>query len=198
MSRYAHLLELIDEHKPRSIIEVGVWNGANAIRMIKQALKHHDTVTYTGYDLFEDATAETDTKEFNVKGHNSVKAVAAYIRAETGISPLLIKGDTNETLKLTVADFVFLDGGHSVETIKHDYEMLATSNVVVFDDYYTDGPDTSKYGCNFLFEKFETGKTPIEYSDFCKQFNFSNKTFNILPTKDLVRGGGFTQLVVVV
>ena len=66
MSRYAQLLELIDKHKPRTLIEIGVWNGANAIRMINQALKYHDSVEYTGYDLFEDATSETDSKEYDV------------------------------------------------------------------------------------------------------------------------------------
>ena len=179
MSRYAQLLELIDKHKPKALIEIGVWNGTNAIRMINQALKYHDSVEYTGYDLFEDATSETDSKEFNVKSHNQVKAVAAYIKAETGIVPNLIKGNTNETLSLdTVADFVFLDGGHSVSTIALDYAAVKNSRVVVLDDYYTDGVDTSKYGCNSLVD---TLSLPHE----------------ILPPKDPVKGGGYTQLVVI-
>lgn len=183
MSRYDALLRLIDKYKPESIIEIGVWNGANAIRIINQALKYHPAITYTGYDLFEDATSETDTKEFNVKGHNSAKAVAAYIRAETGITPTIIKGDTNETLKLgTVVDFVFLDGGHSIETIANDYAMVQGSKVIVLDDYYTpdergESPDINIYGCNQLL------KTIAKYE--------------VIPDKDRVRGGGFTQLVVV-
>lgn len=183
MSRYLQLLELIDQYKPKSIIEIGVWNGQNAIRMINRARAHHQNVTYTGYDLFEDATAETDKKEFNVKGHNHVKAVAAEIKAATGITPTLIKGDTNQTLKPnTVADFVFLDGGHSVETIASDYERVKASKVVVLDDYYTPEvngacPDTKKYGCNNLVGAIDGGR--------------------ILPAKDPVKGGGYTQLVVV-
>ena len=175
MSRYDHLLELIDEHKPSSLVEIGVWNGANAIRMIKRALRHNTKITYTGYDLFEDMTEELDAKEFNVKGHNSVRAVAAYIKAETGVIPNLVKGNTRNMLPPTVADFVFLDGGHSIGTIESDYNRVANSKVVVLDDYYTDGPDTSKFGCNFLVKD----------------------TWQILPTKDPVRGGGYTQLVVV-
>lgn len=176
MSRYDELLELIDKYKPQSIVEIGVWNGANAIRMIKRA-QRYNKVTYTGYDLFEDATEETDLKEFNVKGHNRVRAVAAYIAAETGVQPNLIKGDTNQTLQMGVeADFVFLDGGHSVGTIKHDYECVCLSKVVVLDDYYTDGPDTNKFGCNNLVYTF-----PHELGQI----------------KDPVKGGGFTQLVVV-
>lgn len=181
MSRYDDLLVLIDKYKPRSIIEIGVWNGANAIRMINRAKQHHNDIEYTGYDLFEDATSETDAKEFNVKSHNQARAVAAYIQSETGVAVRLIKGDTNHTLKPgTVADFVFLDGGHSVETIGHDYEAVKTSAVIVLDDYYVDGPDINKYGCNSLVSAWIDGGDAL-----------------VLPTKDPVKGGGFTQLVVI-
>lgn len=183
MSRYAQLLELIDQHKPQRLLEIGVWNGQNAIRMIKQALRHSQEVDYQGYDLFEDMTSELDAQEFNVKGHNHLRAVQAEIRAATGIAPFLIKGNTRETLSMGVTrDFVFLDGGHSVETIKSDYERVQNSKVVVLDDYYTPDeeekvPDITKYGCNELVKTLEK--------------------YEILPIKDRVRGGGCTQLVVI-
>lgn len=178
MTRYDVLLQLIDKYKPQSIIEIGVWNGANAIRMIKQAQQHHKEISYTGYDLFEDATTETDHKEFNVKGHNNVKAVAAFIRSETGVNPSLVKGDTNLTLQPVTADFVFLDGGHSVETIGHDYNAVKDSKIVVLDDYYTGDIDITKYGCNHLVDSLQ-------------------REHEILNHKDPVKGGGFCQLVVV-
>lgn len=180
MTRYDTLLELIDKHKPQSIVEIGVWNGANAIRMINRAKQYNPDITYTGYDLFEDATQETDEKEFNVKGHNSVKAVAAYIQSETGIKPNLVKGNTHDSLTRTIADFVFIDGGHSIETISHDFEAVKFSDVVVLDDYYTGDIDTSKYGCNYLVS-------------VCSALNPE-----ILPHKDPVKGGGYCQLVVIV
>jgi predicted O-methyltransferase YrrM len=181
MSRYDHLLELIDQHKPRTICEIGVWNGANAIRMINRAAQYHQNIEYIGFDLFEDATAETDATEFNVKSHNATRAVAAYIRSETpeGTSVMLVKGDTRQTLPVgTVRDFVFLDGGHSIETIRSDYERVCGSAVVVLDDYYTDGPDIKRFGCNSLVD----GLT---------------RHIEILNTKDPVKGGGYTQLVVI-
>ena len=77
-----------------------------------------------------------------------------------------------------MADFVFLDGGHSIGTIALDYAAVKNSKVVVLDDYYTDGVDISKYGCNSLVD---TSSLPHE----------------ILPPKDPVKGGGYTQLVVI-
>lgn len=177
---------MIDECKPKRLLEVGVWNGANAIRMIRQAQKHHqpNEIEYIGYDLFEDATAEIDAKEFNVKRHNQVRAVQAEICAGAPWSSvLLVKGDTKDTLSDGMTrDFAFIDGGHSIETIASDYARLKNCPVIVLDDYYTsDGvgcPDTSKFGCNTLLKEL-------------------GRPFNILPIKDPVKGGGFTQLALI-
>jgi predicted O-methyltransferase YrrM len=184
MSRYQELLTLIDQHKPQTILEIGVWNGQNAIRMINQAAKHNQNIEYIGYDLFEEATSETDAVEFNVKGHNQVRAVEAEIRAATpkGTSIMLIKGNTRETLSHGMTrDLVFLDGGHSIETIASDYDRVNNSKIIVLDDYYSpdengDCPDITKFGCNLLV---------------------TNLPHKIMPTKDRVKGGGFTSLVVV-
>lgn len=189
MKRYKQLLQLIDLFQPKSIIETGVWNGQNALRMIYQALQHQEHVTYTGYDLFEDATAELDAKEFNVKPHNTVDAVRNEMLHVLGdlasmVTINLIKGDTNETLKRgTKADFVFIDGGHSIETIHNDFDKLRFSKVVVLDDYYTEGPDIDLYGCN------------IELVDIREGIH--RACVAILPAKDPVKGGGFTQFALV-
>ena len=55
----------------------------------------------------------------------------------------LIKGDTKQSLKqfkIKKIDFVFIDGGHSIETIKNDWlniqKLINKKSVVIFDDYY--------------------------------------------------------------
>ena len=116
--RYEKLIHFIDLFEPRTICEIGTWNGDNAIRMIRAAQKHHSAITYVGYDLFEDATSETDEKEFNVKPHASLHEVQSHIESMTGANVTLIKGDTNDTLTDGVFDFVFIDGGHSLATIE--------------------------------------------------------------------------------
>lgn len=50
----------------------------------------------------------------------------------------LVKGDTKKTLtEQKDFDIAYLDGGHSFETVKHDYNMCKQLPVVVFDDYFT-------------------------------------------------------------
>lgn len=155
-TRYHTLLELIAVFKPQSIVEIGAWSGDNAIRMIQAAHQHHEKVDYIGYDLFEDATAQTDAEEFNVKEHHTIAEVKAKIEKACPYAEVtLIKGNTRQTLKKTIRDFVFIDGGHSVETILNDYQMVAGSSVIVFDDFYSplpngQMPDIQKIGCNLI------------------------------------------------
>ena len=76
-------------------------------------------------------------------------------------------------------DFVWLDGGHSIETIRSDWEnikrCLTPDAVVFFDDYFEGGGiDTTVTGCNSLLAELK---------------------HEILPIKDWVIGGGTTQMV---
>lgn len=188
-TRYETLLHLISVFNPLSIVEVGTWSGHNAIRMMKQVDSYSAHSWYWGFDLFEQATAETDAIEMNVKRHNTQDDVKNYIKQHVRGEVNLIKGNTRETLnsehvKLYVsnADFAYIDGGHSIETIANDYEALKHIPVIVLDDYYTPDetgacPDVSKYGCNQLVSTL--------------------KNAYVLPHKDKVQGGGFNQYVLV-
>lgn len=184
VTRYDQLLNLIHVFQPQTFIEVGVWNGHNAIRMLKTAKQYHEFVRYTGYDLFEDGTAELDAAELNVKTHNKAEEVGKLIAEKTACDVTLIRGNTRATLAAhTYADFAFIDGGHSIETIESDYRNLMNSGIILLDDYYTPDetgacPDVNKYGCN-------------------KLVHLHIKNYRILPHKDRVQGGGFNQLVLV-
>ena len=54
-NRYEQLADLIRHYKPKSILEVGTWNGGRAIEMALAAFETQDSITYYGFDLFEDA-----------------------------------------------------------------------------------------------------------------------------------------------
>ena len=166
--RYNQILEIIEEVKPKSIVEVGVFNGERATLMAQAALKHSDAVSYVGYDLFEDATAETNSVEMNAKTNYSVGAVEARLEKFRKSLPnnktfsfSLVKGNTRETLggKEVVADFAYIDGGHTVETIDIDYKACSTCPTVVFDDYYDSQKfDLEKVGCNKLVATLKGSK----------------------------------------
>lgn len=161
-ARYSHLETLISELEPKenfSIVEVGVWNGSRAMRMSYAACKIFDSVSYTGYDLFEDITPDIINKELSnkptVSMEHTTERLNWFIR-EIIIGPEfsydLIKGDTNDTLKdkSIMADFVFIDGGHSVSTMENDYAAFKECPLVVLDDYYIgfDNAVTDRVGAN--------------------------------------------------
>lgn len=153
MSRYKRLLEIVRDEQPKHIVEIGAWNGKRAIEMMAVSNAY-----YTGFDLFEDATEETDKKEFNVKQHQSLVDVGKSIETAGFSKFSLIRGNTNKTLwetKIEPFDFCFIDGGHSVETIQNDYEWVAqnisTGGTIILDDFYD--PELGGLGCNFLEEK---------------------------------------------
>lgn len=159
--------------QPQAILEIGTWNGRRA----KNLLTICPTAKYYGFDLFEDATAETDRAEFNVKPHNALEGVKRLL---SDFDVTLFKGNTRETLATfnEPVDFVWLDGGHSIETIRSDWEnvkrCLAPDAWVFFDDYYTGPIDTETMGCNLIVRDLE---------------------HIVLPSKDPVSGGGWVQMV---
>lgn len=156
--RYDQLIALAAQKKPDVLIEIGTHKGARA-RLLKAHCKR-----YYGFDLWEAGSDATDKRESNGKGR-STKAQAEAALAGSEFE--LIAGDTRKTLNAfwerstgrfgTKADFVFIDGGHSIETIASDWgwirQMLNPGAVVVFDDWYE--PQRRGFGCNAIVSGIE-------------------------------------------
>ena len=194
--RYKQLADIVRHYKPQTIVETGTWNGGRAIEMALAAFEHTDKVHYTGFDLFEDATEESDEYEMNTKPHNMVEAVSQRLtefaekmkEKDKDFTFNLYKGDTKETLpackEAQEADFAYIDGGHSYETVKSDYENLNKVPIMVFDDFFSKDkegnlPDEKNMGVNKLIKEMEAyGKV-------------------VLPSQDRVLGGGVTHLAFV-
>lgn len=153
MDRYVQLLDVIEREKPRHICEIGTWNGQNAIRMIQAAAKFRPMkdIYYQGFDLFEQMTGEQFVRELSKHGY-PIEVVQRRLDA-TGANIELIAGDTKETISdmYGLNDFIFVDGGHSEETIENDgsaaLECVSDSGVIIFDDYYHEGKPEGM-GCN--------------------------------------------------
>lgn len=188
-TRYYQLIDLIDEHKPKTIIEVGTHHGDRACGMIEAALDHHGSaVTYAGYDLFDLELKGVSRRERwtrpRVKLNDVQNRLEEMRKQFAGAFEFrLIAGDTRDILPIRAVDFAFIDGGHSIDTIQSDYNQLKRSHVVVLDDYYSRDhtgacADVTKTGCNRLVR--------------------SLKNTTVLPIANLIAGGGEVRMVSIV
>ena len=157
-------LERISYHKPKNFLEIGVFCGVTARNTCDFLKKiNGDTFNYIGIDLFGgDKNTPTDEIEpkflLNQKFSNPLKNIYYNLLLRENLNSIssvkkfldkyknnikLIAGDTNSVLAsidLNKIDFIFLDGGHSYETVTNDLEILYKSlngkkAVVLCDDY---------------------------------------------------------------
>ena len=158
-----NFLSLVEEYKPKNVLEIGVFCGVTS-RNICELLKTNfgSDFRYYGLDLFGSTkTSSVDEIEpkflENQKFSNPLKTIYYnFIKKENLNSKIsvqnflkkfsqnieLIKGDTRVTLEkvpLSEIDFVFLDGGHSYDTVLSDlqklYENMKKNSKIVCDDF---------------------------------------------------------------
>ena len=123
--RYSNLLFYILLPRPKSILEVGVYDGRRALQMLEAARIFNNQIKYYGFDLFEDFSKFSNIleKELSKKPKNQL-VIRNNLRRIANV--ILYKGLTKKTLKnftkknSAKIDFVFIDGGHSIKTIKND------------------------------------------------------------------------------
>ena len=217
-SRYKQLADLVRFYKPTTILETGTWNGGRAIEMALAAFQKTDEVHYIGYDLFEDATTETDHEEFNVKPHNTLEAVHKRLvefsehvkeKEKKEFTFQLTKGNVRETLlkkDTKDVDFALIGSGNSIETVQTEYEILKDVPVVIGDHYFTKEseedesmPPKKYHGVKNVFDSVKTKKVDQKETTKDGWTSFDEKSTtrkHLLPSQDKVAGGGHTHLVV--
>ena len=171
-ARYKNLTDIVRRHECKRIVEIGVFDGVHSAQMIAAALQYHEPndVVYFGFDLFEDMSLEMLEKEFSKRPYRM-----DFIRRSlefSGAHIFLFKGNTKDTLpapldKLRGVDFVFIDGGHSEETIASDWrnveKIMGADTIVIFDDYYIDPPPKMDgIGCNALIDGLDRARYHVE------------------------------------
>ena len=158
-----NFLSLVEEYKPKNVLEIGVFCGVTS-RNICELLKENfgSDFRYYGLDLFGSTkTSSVDEIEpkflENQKFSNPLKTIYYnFIKKENLNSKIsvenflkkfsqnieLIEGDTRVTLEkvpLSEIDFVFLDGGHSYDTVLSDlqklYDNMKNNSKIVCDDF---------------------------------------------------------------
>ena len=155
------LLKLISKYKPINFLEVGILEGATSRNVCELLNKiHKGNFTFTGIDLFGIDLLDNNTKEFTpisnkisnpfkwfffkfilrIEPHS--KKGVEFLLKKFGNSANILKGYSDQILQqinLKKIDFVFLDGGHSYDTVKMDLQILISkldkNGVIVCDDY---------------------------------------------------------------
>jgi predicted O-methyltransferase YrrM len=153
-----HFLNEIASSKPRNFLEIGVFHGVTA-RNVCELLHsiHGNNFKYVGLDLFGESIENISEVIPNTKFNNPLKEVYfKYILRQDPYSIVavasllkkfkenihLIKGNSNNLLKkinMSKIDYIFLDGGHTYETVKNDLhyskEVLINNGTILCDDY---------------------------------------------------------------
>ena len=151
-------LSEIASKKPKNFLEVGVFHGVTARNVCELLHKiHKENFKYIGLDLFGETAENSEEVIPNTKFNNPLKKIYfKYILRQDpysleAVNSLLkrfknnvhlIKGNSNNLLKkidMTKIDYIFLDGGHTYETVKNDLDhskpVLENKGTILCDDY---------------------------------------------------------------
>lgn len=152
--RYDAMIAEAAERRPKRIMEIGTCKGERAERLIRAA---GEGVEYFGFDLFD----HPPDYELTPRAlPNPMPKVQKRLDA-TGAAVRLFRGDTRETLigiadRLPAMDLIFIDGGHSAETIASDWRnvraLVGLQTVVFFDDYW----NYKEGGCNAVIAELQS------------------------------------------
>lgn len=143
---YSALRRLIADHPQAyyTIVETGTARGFSAICMAKALQDAGVKGHITTYDILP----HDEVRYWNCISDHQVgpqtrpellapwKELLPYIR--------FVSGDTKGKLKPIPVDFAFLDGGHTYEDVKYEFNCLINPKVVVFDDYTPNFPGICK------------------------------------------------------
>ncbi len=157
-------LSHLNKYKPKKFLEIGVFCGVTARNTCDLLYKiHGEEFKYIGVDFFgrdkKNIKDEVEPKFLKKqKFSNPLKQIYYNYILKENLNSLesnqkflnkykknikLISGNTNVVLKkidLSDLDYVFLDGGHSYDTVKNDLESLyqnlkGKKKIILCDDY---------------------------------------------------------------
>tara|TARA_B100000767_G_scaffold165444_1_gene154980 strand:- start:248 stop:877 length:630 start_codon:yes stop_codon:yes gene_type:complete len=170
------LLNEIDNYKPKNFLEVGVFQGVTSRNVCEKLnINNNGNFSFHGIDIFEDSNINVDNKEmthkhsklsnpfkhllFNIilkKNLFSIKSIYKFLNKFKD-NVHLYKGYSNTELPkidLSKIDMVFLDGGHSYETVSSDLSLILKEikkgKVIICDDY-----DQKNYGVKKAVDELE-------------------------------------------
>ena len=152
---------LVDLYDIKTYLEIGVHNGTSMSYIVHQ----NKSVECIGIDLFESTTKQykpddlliertTINIESNNKGNSTISFITGNSQNKETISKLESK------IKEESIDLLFIDGDHSYQGIKLDFnnytKFVKPGGFIVIDDYNKRWPDIIKFCDNEIdTTKFE-------------------------------------------
>tara|TARA_B110000114_G_scaffold62903_1_gene66869 strand:- start:15 stop:644 length:630 start_codon:yes stop_codon:yes gene_type:complete len=155
------LLNQIEIYKPKNFIEVGVFQGVTSRNVCEKLYEiNKENFLFHGIDIFEDTNINIDNKEMTIK-HNkisnpfkhlifniilkknlfSIDSIYSFLKKFKNNVQLYKGFSETELPKIDMSkiDMVFLDGGHSYETVRSDLSLILKgikkNKIIICDDY---------------------------------------------------------------
>ena len=155
------LLNQIEIYKPKNFIEVGVFQGVTSRNVCEKLYEiNKENFLFHGIDIFEDTNINIDNKEMTIK-HNkisnpfkhlifniilkknlfSIDSIYSFLKKFKNNVQLYKGFSETELPKIDMSkiDMVFLDGGHSYETVRSDLSLILKGikkdKIIICDDY---------------------------------------------------------------
>lgn len=162
LTRYWPLVRAARRYRPRCIVEIGLYRGERAALMIDAALPAVPALQYWGFDLFASGmTPDLMATEASLPPLPIEEVRAKLARPRLDLH--LVAGQSSSTLPGATgiqADLVFIDGGHSYETVAADWAnvqpLLSPGAIVFFDDYTNPDPVVHEgYGVTRLIDEID-------------------------------------------
>lgn len=162
--RYAELYDWIRTHQPQTLLEIGIAQADNAWNMLCLT---RSSASYYGFDLFRPAPAH----ELDRTPTITVAETRRRLKLRPDQFILLFEGDTRETMPkmapcLPPQDLIFVDGGHSAETMESDFRhvapLLAPGGALFIDDYW---PDHEDGGCKRVIDGLDRRAWDVHFCE---------------------------------
>ena len=176
------LMSQIENYQPKVFLEVGVFQGVTSRNVCELLNKiNKGNFLFYGIDIFESTNNEINNREMTVKHNkisNPIKHLLFIIILKKNLFSIdsiykflgkfknnvkLYKGLSNsELLKidLSAVDMVFLDGGHSYETVREDLSLILKQikkeKIIICDDY-----DQLNYGVKKAVDEIKDQVTDV-------------------------------------
>jgi hypothetical protein len=174
LGRMENLMSHIEKSSVNSILEIGVWKGENAVNMLQVASKVSYQVTYVGVDLFEDLASllnlEREASLWPESQENVyMKLTNNYPKAQIE----LISGYSKDSLPTLIGrkfQLIFIDGGHSYETVLGDWtnalKLISDDGYIFLDDYTNiEATTLDNFGVRKLVESLDTERYSVQILD---------------------------------